>query len=259
MNLRNALACAIGAVGISLLAPFSVAADDNNSFDRDATLQASGKVVQTLLPTVDDAGEWPCVYYMLNYNSDLNDAEKAKWYRPDEDESDWIKGVGPFSNDENKFFITEWPSQVRPILVRRHFNITADQAASLSGAIVTLLCSYDEDPVIYLNGVRIWSATGWNDNDFARFNLTRNQKILLTEGDNLLAVSLRQGGGGGHIDYGLIMETSNTDSPGGLAEVGIDSMTQNYIYNLQGQRMDIPLELLPGGIYICNGEKIIIP
>ena len=63
--------------------------------------------------------------------------------------------------------------------------------------------SYDENPVIYLNGTRIWSASGWNDNNYAEITLDATQRALLRQGDNVLAASLTQGGGGGHIDYGL--------------------------------------------------------
>ena len=71
------------------------------------------------------SGEWDCRYYFLNYNSDIAVAEAGEWASLQEDEQDWIQGVGPFSNDANMFFINKWASQVRPMLVRRHFSLTA--------------------------------------------------------------------------------------------------------------------------------------
>ena len=225
---------------------------------------ADASIVIPLLDTVEE-GKWDCNYYFLNYNSDFTDAEKCKWFSLDENESDWISGYGPFSNDSNMFLVTEWPSQVRPILVRRHFNITKDVLSRLDEAEVSLYCSYDEDPKAYLNGNLIWSATGWNDNDYASFTLTSEMKSLLREGDNVLAVSLKQGAGGGHIDYGLYMELaddSDEDGPGGGPD-GVESILTVgdetiRIYNLQGQYLGNDPNKLSEGIFIINNKKVLI-
>ncbi len=214
----------------------------------------------TLLNTVAD-GTWDCKYYMLNYNSDIAQAEECGWQTSKEDESDWITGVGPFSNDANMFYTTEWPSQARPILIRRHFTLTADDLADIEkGARVLLTCSYDENPKIYLNGTQIWSATGWNDNNYAEAELNNTQKGLLKEGDNILAVSLTQGAGGGHIDYGLKVvspyETSGISIPD--ADKNSTMEEDPRIFNLQGQYLGISAENLPRGLYIKGGKKLIL-
>ncbi|MDE6338936.1 MAG: hypothetical protein K2K97_04005 [Muribaculaceae bacterium] len=218
---------------------------------------ADMSIVRSFLPTVAD-GPWPCSYYLLNYNSDFANAESAKWYDVTEDESDWIQGVGPFSNDQNMFYITEWPSQVRPILIRRHFSIDAQELETIADSDLTFSCSYDEEPVAYLNGTKIWSASGWNDNDYARMTLTDEQKALLVEGDNVLAMSLRQGGGGGHADFGLFIESPYTEiGTSGVIDEESDHSTDNRIYNLHGQYLGTSLESLQSGIYIRNGKKIL--
>ncbi len=207
------------------------------------------------LPTVEK-GEWNCCYYILNYNSDLTAAENAKWASLGEDESDWIEGVGPFSNDQNMFYITEWPSQVRPLLVRRHFNLTKADLQAIEKGVLELTCSYDENPKVYLNGTLIWSTTGWNDNEYAKVTLTAQQKKLFVEGDNVLAVSVAQGGGGGHIDYGIsIVEEyiSHVKTP----IVGI-KINHPGVYTLSGQYLGETVENLGEGLYIVNGEKQLI-
>lgn len=213
--------------------------------------------VETYLNTVSD-GTWPCAYYLLNYNSDIPVAENARWYALTEDESDWISGVGPFSNDYNMFYTTEWPSQVRPILVRRHFTLD-DISAIGDDSRIFFSCSYDENPVAYLNGTRLWSASGWNDNNYAVVELSSEQKKLLVEGDNVLAVSLMQGGGGGHIDYGLYLE-SPYDSPDGIIPVVSDNqqVSDNRVYGIFGRYVSDTLEGLGCGVYICNGKKVIV-
>lgn len=213
----------------------------------------------TLLNTVAD-GKWPCKAYMLNYNSDIPVAEAAGWAAGTEDESDWMETFGPMSNDANMFLITQWPSQVRPILIRRHFTFTADDMASLADAELKLTCSYDENPKIYLNGTLIWSTTGWNDNNYASYTLTEAQRGLLYEGDNVLAVSLSQGEGGGHIDYGLQIvapyDNSGIISP--EAEVNVVREADNRVFNLHGQYLGTSTDRLPRGIYVVGGKKTVI-
>lgn len=221
--------------------------------------EADMALTTTLLHNVTEHGAWPCLYYMLNYNTDLAVAEEAGWASDDEDEDDWISGVGPFSNDNNMFYTTEWPSQVRPILVRRHFSLSADLLARAIDpeATAVLTCSYDENPVVYLNGTRIWSANGWNDNNYATFNLTAEQRSLMREGDNVLAVSLMQGGGGGHIDYGLRITSpyglSGIESPGLPEDAAVPA--DNRIFNLHGRYLGTDISRLPAGIYIVGGKK----
>lgn len=214
----------------------------------------------TLLPTVGEGGAWPCFYYMLNYNDDMEVAVSAGWASLDEDESDWISGEGPFSIDDNMFFTTQWPSTVRPLLVRRHFTLTADEleAAKSPEASVTVSCSYDENPVMYLNGERIWGASGWNDNNYATINLSAEQRALLREGDNVLAVSLLSGNGGGHVDYGIKVMSPYEASGISVPSAGKKAEADSRIYNLYGQYVGTDTSRLARGIYIVGGRKMVI-
>jgi len=220
--------------------------------------EADASYENPYLHTVAD-GPWDCCYYFLNDNADFAEAEAGEWFALDEDEADWIVGKGPFSNDDNMFYITEWPSQTRPILVRRHFTLTAADLAEIATGDVKMLCSYDENPKMYLNGTLIWSTDGWNDNNYAEIVLSDEHKQLLREGDNVLAVSLMQGGGGGHIDYGLKLVSSNIPTSIQGPQVVSGTMKRdNRVYNLNGQYLGTSLDNLPGGIYIVGGKKYVV-
>lgn len=217
-----------------------------------AVAQDTTTVRTDLLATLDK-GPWPCKYYWPNSNADVDTATAAKWYVLNEDESDWIDGVGPFSNSNDQFLTTEWGSGVRPILIRRHFTLTADQVTAYRKAEVILAVSYDENPVVYLNGRQLWTATGWNDNDYATFQLLR-QRRWFREGDNVLCVSLLQGAGGGHIDYGLYVNTTT-----GISAVAVDEESNaGAFYSVSGMNMGTSAQALPAGVYIKNGKKLII-
>ena len=209
-------------------------------------------VTEYYLDTVDSGeGFWPCLFYELNYNTDLSLAERAKWYSLEEDESYWREGFGPFSIDENKFLVTQWQSSVHPILIRRHFTLTAEDLLKISIGVVNLTYSYDEYPTFWLNGTKLYSTSGWNDNNYATFRVPNARKSLLVEGDNVLCVSLRQGEGGGHIDYGLSVTYDATHTDIGLVSPEED---EGQVYNLQGQAVNSKSY---SGIIITQGKKII--
>lgn len=217
-----------------------------------ATAQTT-TVEKVVLNDIDSGDPWPCVYYELNNNAELNLAVAAKWFDASEDESYWQTGVGPFSNDPNKFFITDWASEQHPLLVRRHFALTSDDIDNMGNTTAILRCSYDEDPIIYLNGNKVQSYTGWNDNNYASYTLTKTKKGYFVEGDNILAVSLKQGAGGGHLDYSL---TFKVKIDLGVSDVVITDDRPHSTYSLSGQKQNGTN--LPKGLYIVDGEKITI-
>ena len=221
--------------------------------------KAADLVTEYILDTVDSGeGSWPCLFYELNYNTDLPRAERAKWYALDEDESYWREGFGPFSIDRNKFLVTQWQSTVHPILIRRHFTLTAEDLVKIQIGTVTFTYSYDENPKVWLNGKQLTSATGWNDDNYTAVNFSAARKNYLVEGDNVLCVSLQQGDGGGHIDYGLSVkyDPSKFDSQlDGIQSPDAASDEEAEAYSLTGQRISRSADCR--GVIIIKGKKII--
>ena len=241
MRNRIFMTVLMAAVCLSLLA------DGNDQQDMQETT-----VTRVLLPT-KDSGPWPCVYYMLNSNEELNGITAAQWAGRCISEDDWAWGDGPFSSMDDQFLKTRWGSDRLPILIRRHFTLTAEEISNITRSTITLTYSYDEDPRIYLNGYLLTSKTGYNDDNYATYTLNVRNKNNLKEGDNVLAVSLRAGVGSGHIDYGLTMTSPYV--PTGITQTNyIHDTTDMIIYDLQGCRVESP----SSGIYITNGKKIII-
>ncbi len=217
------------------------------------SVRAADLVTEYILDTVDSGeGPWPCLFYELNYNSDITQAERAKWYALDEDESYWREGIGPFSIDANKFLVTQWQSTVHPILIRRHFTLTAEDMAKIQIGTVTFTYSYDENPKFWLNGKQLVSATGWNDNNYASLSFNSSRKKLFVEGDNVLCVSLQQGDGGGHIDYGLSVKYNPLHD--GISAPSSEIEEDTETYNLLGQQ--ISYQSAYRGIIVTKGKKI---
>ena len=113
---------------------------------------------------------------------------------------------------------------------------------------------------MYLNGTKIWSATGWNDNNYAEIILNSSQKEKLHEGDNVLAVSLTQGNGGGHVDYGLKITSPYEMNSISFPDADKENLshTDSRIFNLHGQYLGTCADTLPRGIYIRGGKKLVL-
>lgn len=159
--------------------------------------------IQYLLSTVEYGG-WLCNYKLLNNNDEIAGAVESGCFDLGTDLSDWQTGMGPFSIDGEKFLKTYWDSNNHPILVRRNFYLSESSLNALKErGELYLTCSYDEYPHVYLNGKEIWSANEWNDDRYDVYQLSEADKALLVAGNNVLGVSLQQGAGGGHIDYGF--------------------------------------------------------
>lgn len=217
--------------------------------------EADMQLVTTLLSTLDE-GPWPCAYYLLNSNSELSSLNTKDWAGICTDERDWAPSYGPLSNSPDQFRTTFWGSERQPLLVRRHFTLTAEQVAGIGSETVELTCSYDENPKVYLNGKLLWQATGWNDNDYAHYKLSSAQKQWLREGDNVVAVSLQSGNGGGHIDLGLSITAPYV--PTAICNASLNNnekiINNNAVYDLSGRKVNTNAGK---GLYITNGKKII--
>lgn len=218
--------------------------------------EADMSLTTTLLPTLSQ-GPWPCAYYLLDSNTELNSLNAKEWTSRCTDEDEWIMGYGPLSNSNDQFLTTLWGSQMQSLLVRRHFSLTADMLERIAESTLQMTCSYDENPKVYLNGTLIWSTSGWNDNDYANYTLSAINKRLLREGDNVLCVSLQQGNGGGHIDYGLSITEPYDPATQGISKAQPDDRyTDDRTYDLQGRRVSASGVHAPT-LIIRNGRKYI--
>lgn len=217
-----------------------------------ATAQEVTKQTLTLLPMMDE-GPWPCAYYLLDSNEELDQLEVKAWAGRCADERDWVQGWGPFSSEQDSFLRTHWGSPRQALLVRRHFTLTAEQVEAVHNGSVTFRCSYDENPKAYINGTYFWGVSGWNDNAYATTKLTRRHRQLLREGDNVIAVSLPSGGGSGHLD--LELTATITVTPDGVAVPMMDDEEDaQSVYKLDGTIVDARSHRSKG-IYIQKRKK----
>ncbi len=125
------------------------------------------------------------------------------WISQDFDDSAWNESAGAFGNDrilEDFRSLkrgTKWESE--EIWLRREFTIDEDPAPFFE-LILTMF--YDEDPEIWLNGIKTVAREGYNTR-YETFVLPEEACRALKQGRNVLAVHVRNAEGGAFFDIGL--------------------------------------------------------
>jgi len=118
----------------------------------------------------------------------------------DFDDSAWKAGPAGFGTEgtPNAVIGTTWST--KRIWLRTTFEY--DGAPFKAAA---LRVHYDERPVVYLNGRKIWTG-GWYITDYETHDVTAEAGKALRKGKNVLAVSCAQTYGGQYIDVGLVLD-----------------------------------------------------
>ena len=132
------------------------------------------------------------------------------WVKPGFDDSAWKEGVGGFGTEGTPGAIigTEW--KTKQIWLRRKF-VLPDR--SLKNP--RLLLIYDEDPEVFLNGVRATKLAGWIT-EYQEADISPAALATLKPGKNVMAIHATQTTGGQSIDVGIAEDgliTGQTSSP----------------------------------------------
>jgi hypothetical protein len=153
----------------------------------------SGMKETVLLPTSESKPQaWKYT------ESDMSD---KNWYANEFDDSGWSSGNAPFGKSEpniNRKPNTNWTG--KKIYLRQKFRLTDEQLKE-SGDFYLLL-HFDEDAVVYINGVKAAEIKGYNAG-YEGVGISSEAGKLLVSGDNQIAVTCRNSAGGQYIDCGI--------------------------------------------------------
>ena len=165
---------------------------------RVAMLGTVPRVTKMLAPRLDpdsDAWTW------------TTDAPVAGWEKPNFDDSSWKRSAGGFGNAQiskdhrHAKVTTEWTTE--SIWLRRHFKYEKPSGELIHARFNMF---HDEDVEVYLNGVLMVSAKGWNGN-WSDFHVSGEKfAAAVKSGDNVIAVKVIQKTGGQYIDLGLSVD-----------------------------------------------------
>ena len=133
----------------------------------------------------------------------------AEWMQPSFDDAAWARACGGFGNKAitrdhpHAKVNTDWSTKT--IWLRRHFTYGARPEKLLR---VTAEMFHDEDAEIYLNGKLVLTVPGYNT-DWTSFTIPLDAfAAAVKEGDNVLAVKVKQEVGGQYFDLGLSVDVA---------------------------------------------------
>ena len=116
---------------------------------------------------------------------------------------------------------------------------------------LTLGVIYDEDPVVYVNGTQVWTATSYNDREYV---VTALDTALLKDGENTICVEFKNAVGGGGSMLDLYLTADAYDSA--IKEDGsvvITNVTKEGFAEFGG--INVPSNILDGVNNNCSGSN----
>jgi hypothetical protein len=164
-------------------------------------------------------GEWSGKYTTIKPNDD--------WTNMLFDDSKWNEGKGAFGTmDSEPTAKTKWDSEF--IWVRRIVNIKNN----LKGKNVYLQYSNDDGAIIYINGVEVLN-TGTTCNKNAKIKLSDKTVSQLKVGENIITAYCHNTGGGGILDFGLLVDKGNAVLLNNVAtqkSVDVQATQTHYVF-----------------------------
>lgn len=118
------------------------------------------------------------------------------WMDPAYDDVAWKIGSLPFGDGYDGSATTSWKS--KDLWVRRSFDLNEEVPGQLM-----LLLRNDDDGEAYLNGVRIFECTDCYVSSLKAYTLSDDQRKLLKNGRNVLAIHCNNTHGWSWLDAGL--------------------------------------------------------
>lgn len=152
------------------------------------------KVYETVIPTSDEES------YSVAYSEDEPSGE---WTGTEYDDSAWKNGEAPFSDNES-LASTVWKSN--DLYYRRTFDLPQGDLSK-----VYLKLRHDDNVTAYLNGVKIYDVSGWDD-AYKYIPLKEDAISALKETGNVLAIHIRNTAGGQWLDAGLVTEAKSENN-----------------------------------------------
>ena len=141
---------------------------------------------------------WPVKYFRADMDSNV--APDTCWYTPDFDDSSWTSAEAPITNVRYKFYTaTFWEPLRSTYWVRRTFDLDSIP----QDRDFVLYVSHDDECTMYLNGHKIFEATGWTET-YKAVAMNDEFASYLVEGENVMtAVVTNSGLNHACVDFGI--------------------------------------------------------
>ncbi len=152
---------------------------------------AASSPVKEVLPTVEKTA------YISHY---VTEAPAANWMKPEFSETGWKTGKGDYGSLDNQ---TAWTTD--DIWIRREFTLND---LAFNKLLLNLL--HDDDVEVYLNGNPVYDCAPCVTYTYKNLPVPAAAQKSLKKGKNLLALHVKNTGGPGFVDVGLLDELKAT-------------------------------------------------
>ncbi len=130
------------------------------------------------------------------------------------------------------------PSQTHTLVTTTHKTFlrqtfTVTDAASC--VALNMEVTYDENPVVYINGTQVWSVSGYHDNGYVTVSLSE-YKDLLVDGENVICAEFKNEIGGSMFDMSLTADFYDS----AVKEDGSVVILSTKSYNAEGNEAYCP-------------------
>lgn len=134
---------------------------------------------------------------------------QGEWNAPSFNDASWKEGLGGFGNkvivnDLGAKPKTEWDT--KEIYLRRAFILK-----EVPDENVEMDIFYDEDPIVYVNGVEVFKQEGYNQGYTPVLLKKEDVKKIFKKGENVIAIGCKNKNGGAMIDLGFYSELKLED------------------------------------------------
>ena len=179
------------------------------------------------LELISKASEWETLVVEEDTSVGLV-AEAPEGWLDGSDSAEWTTAQAPFSakNWAKDIVNTKFDCQYFSAFLRTTF--TVEYAAEVNALTMSVI--YDEDPVVYINGVEVWGATGYKDSSYTTVDLT-SAKSALKDGENTVCVFFCNVNGGALFDMSLSASVGELDLIDSEGKAIVQSVTTTGFAN----------------------------
>ena len=141
-----------------------------------------------------------------DYKEPSLDNNGKNWKELDYDDTTWRTLTGPMGSLGISYstYNYEWMGENNCFCLRRTFTLP-----TVGDGTYSFSMQHDDDIVVYLNGVEVINDPGYTDETIKTYTLSSEYFV---EGENLIAIFIKQNWGGAFLDYALYYEKETRPS-----------------------------------------------
>ena len=157
-----------------------------------------------------------------NYVEPSNDIYGKSWKEIGYNDASWQTLTGPMGSEGIWYapYNYVWRGEYNCFCLRRSFDMPV-----VGTGIYSFKMQHDDDIMVYLNGKLVIDEPGWTDERISTYEIPNNAFL---NGENVLAIYIKQNHGGAYLDYGIYYESREPVTDLTLSSSGLTLKMKEY-------------------------------